>query len=127
MRESRGWSQAALAAKSGVSQPTIVKLESGRTKSSRSLHQIAKSLGVTTEHLVDGSGSAGVDIGVGVGLDEPMLERAISRTLEDVQIAGWLNINSAFVPEDFTKEVIREYSKLIGLTGTVLARAKKAS
>lgn len=50
------FTQQDLATRSGVSQGSIAHLESGRTKTSRSLTRIAAALDVTTEWLADGRG-----------------------------------------------------------------------
>ncbi|WP_077353152.1 helix-turn-helix transcriptional regulator [Tessaracoccus flavescens] len=43
-RRALGWSQSALAERSGVSRPTIARLEAGRGVSSTSLLKLAKAL-----------------------------------------------------------------------------------
>jgi transcriptional regulator with XRE-family HTH domain len=43
-RKARGWSQAVLAERSGVSRPTIARLEAGCGVSSRSLLKLAQAL-----------------------------------------------------------------------------------
>lgn len=50
------FTQQDLATRAGVTQGSIAHLESGRTKTSRSLTKIAAALGVTTEWLADGKG-----------------------------------------------------------------------
>lgn len=57
LREEKGWSQEKLAEESGVSQGTIGFIETGTTKNSKYLPQIAKSLDVTVEYLREGLGS----------------------------------------------------------------------
>lgn len=55
LREARGWSQAQLAKKAGISQSVISELESGDQKESRKLHAIAKAFGDTSaEYLATG-------------------------------------------------------------------------
>lgn len=51
------FTQQDLANKAGVTQGSIAHLESGRTKTSRSLTKIAGALGVSTEWLADGKGN----------------------------------------------------------------------
>lgn len=55
LRKERHLSQAALAERSGVSQPAIKKIEAGDTKKSRFLPDIARALGVTVTDLEDNS------------------------------------------------------------------------
>ncbi|MGG7604650.1 XRE family transcriptional regulator [Massilia sp. BKSP1R2A-1] len=50
------FTQQDLASRAGVTQGSIAHLESGRTKTSRSLTKIAAALGVSTEWLADGKG-----------------------------------------------------------------------
>lgn len=45
-REARGWSQAELARRVGVSQPTIQGIESGATRDSRHIIRVAQALGL---------------------------------------------------------------------------------
>lgn len=45
-RESRGWSQADLARRVGVSQPAIKKIEAGETVKSRYLPEVFRALGI---------------------------------------------------------------------------------
>lgn len=51
------FTQQDLANRAGVTQGSIAHLESGRTKTSRSLTKIATALGVTTEWLAEGKGA----------------------------------------------------------------------
>jgi transcriptional regulator with XRE-family HTH domain len=55
LRESKGWSQAELARKSGVPQPTISRLESGKSRALnlKHLEKLARALGVNAAVLVD--------------------------------------------------------------------------
>ena len=55
-RSGADFTQQDLATRAGVTQGSIAHLESGRTKTSRSLTKIASALGVTTEWLADGKG-----------------------------------------------------------------------
>lgn len=55
-RSGEDFTQQDLARKAGVTQGSIAHLESGRTKTSRSLTKIAAAVGVTTEWLADGKG-----------------------------------------------------------------------
>lgn len=55
-RSGADFTQQDLASRAGVTQGSIAHLESGRTKTSRSLTRIAAALGVTTEWLADGKG-----------------------------------------------------------------------
>jgi phage repressor protein C with HTH and peptisase S24 domain len=50
-RERRGWSQAQLANRVGISQPAIKKIESGEIRQSKFLPKIAQVLGVRLEEL----------------------------------------------------------------------------
>lgn len=54
VREQRGWSQAQLAERSGITQGAISHIENSTSGSTRHLAQIAKTLGVTTELLTEG-------------------------------------------------------------------------
>ncbi len=54
LRLEKGWSQAVLGEKAGVSQGTIGLLETGSTENSRFLPSIAEALGTTVEYLRDG-------------------------------------------------------------------------
>lgn len=56
-REGADFTQQDLADRAGVTQGSIAHLESGRTKTSRSLTKIAAALGVSTEWLADGKGA----------------------------------------------------------------------
>jgi transcriptional regulator with XRE-family HTH domain len=53
-REAKGWSQAELARRSGVPQPTISRIESGRTNSIElgNLERLADALGVNAALLI---------------------------------------------------------------------------
>ncbi len=51
LRSAQGWSQSYLARTSGVSQPTIAKLESGTQAGSPQLYKIARALRTTTAYL----------------------------------------------------------------------------
>lgn len=53
-RNKKGWSQAELAKRADVSQGTISQLENGTSTNTKHLSDIAKALGVSTEHLTDG-------------------------------------------------------------------------
>lgn len=55
-RELKEWSQAQVAAASGLSQSTIGNIEAGTRKAKGSLHEIAKALGVSYEWLANGVG-----------------------------------------------------------------------
>lgn len=54
LREAKGWSQAQLARESGVPQPTISRLEAGKSRALNldHLEQLAKALGVNAAVLV---------------------------------------------------------------------------
>lgn len=56
-REGRGWNQSELGRRSGVSQPTISKIESGKLPDPGviNLSRLAKALGVTADELIGGS------------------------------------------------------------------------
>lgn len=56
VRIERGMSQQDIADKAGVSQSTIMFLESGRNQSSRKIVEIANVLGINSEWLVTGKG-----------------------------------------------------------------------
>lgn len=51
LRNQKGWTQAELARRAGVSQQVIGDIESGRTIRPRQLHEIAAALGTTIEQL----------------------------------------------------------------------------
>ena len=51
LRTQKGWTQAELARRAGVSQQVIADIESGRTIRPRQLHEIAAALGTTIEQL----------------------------------------------------------------------------
>jgi len=53
-REARGWSQADLAKRVGISQPAINKIEAGDTRNSRFLPRIAQELGLDIAELIEG-------------------------------------------------------------------------
>jgi len=55
-REKRGWSQAALASRAGVSQTTITDLERGASAATTKLIPIAKALKVNPNWLETGQG-----------------------------------------------------------------------
>lgn len=55
-RENKKLSQQEVAARAGISQPTYYKIESGKTKRTTYLHELAKVLGVTPEWLATGEG-----------------------------------------------------------------------
>ena len=55
-RDGADFTQQDLANRAGVTQGSIAHLESGRTKTSRSLTKISAALGVSTEWLADGKG-----------------------------------------------------------------------
>jgi phage repressor protein C with HTH and peptisase S24 domain len=59
LMEERGLSQAELARRSGVAQPTIFKLTKGLSQSSAHLHKIARELGTTAEYLTGESDDIG--------------------------------------------------------------------
>lgn len=91
LRRKRGWSQVELAARSGVSQPTISEVERGTATTTATLDRLADALGCSIGELYDQSyvavepdpASALVDLfgaGVGVGLRL----RASGRPLSDV-------------------------------------------
>ena len=50
-RLSRGWSQAELGKRVGVSQPAIKKIEAGSTSKSKHLPKIAQELGIALDKL----------------------------------------------------------------------------
>lgn len=54
--EARNMSQASLAESAGISQPSVWKIVSGRTQSSKKLVEIANALKVRPEWLLNGSG-----------------------------------------------------------------------
>ena len=54
--EARNMSQASLAEAAGISQPSVWKITSGRTQSSKKLVEIANALQVRPEWLLNGSG-----------------------------------------------------------------------
>jgi phage repressor protein C with HTH and peptisase S24 domain len=56
-RDNAEFTQQDLANRAGVTQGSIAHLESGRTKTSRSLTKIAAALGVSSEWLADGKGA----------------------------------------------------------------------
>lgn len=66
-RLSRGWSQAELGKRVGISQPAIKKIECGTTTKSKYLPRIAQELGIPLEQLdpslANGSGGAGKSLG----------------------------------------------------------------
>lgn len=51
-REARGWSQAELARKIGVSQPTIQAIEAGATRDSRHIIRVAQALGLDISAVI---------------------------------------------------------------------------
>jgi phage repressor protein C with HTH and peptisase S24 domain len=51
LRTQKGWTQAELARRAGVSQQVIADIESGRTIRPRQLHEIAATLGTSVEQL----------------------------------------------------------------------------
>ena len=51
-----GFTQASLGNAVGMSQPSVWKLTSGKTRNTRKLFEISKVLGVRTEWLSDGTG-----------------------------------------------------------------------
>lgn len=53
-RESRGWSQADLGRRIGISQPAIKKIEAGDTRQSKFLYRIATELGLDLDDLDPG-------------------------------------------------------------------------
>ena len=53
--EEAGYNQATLGAAIGMSQPSVWKLTSGKTKNTRKLYEISKVLGVRPEWLAEGS------------------------------------------------------------------------
>ena len=54
LREERGWSQTETARKAGVSQTTIVHVETGQVRPRMAtLRRLAKGLGITVEELID--------------------------------------------------------------------------
>lgn len=55
--EARNMSQASLAEAAGISQPSVWKITSGRTQSSKKLVEIANALRVRPEWLLNGSGN----------------------------------------------------------------------
>ncbi|ALT07523.1 XRE family transcriptional regulator [Moraxella bovoculi] len=55
-RENKKLSQQEVAARAGISQPTYYKIESGKTKRTTYLHELAKVLGVTPEWLATDEG-----------------------------------------------------------------------
>ena len=55
-RDLKGWSQAQLAAASGLSQSTIGNIEAGTRKAKGSLPEIAKALGISHDWLANGIG-----------------------------------------------------------------------
>lgn len=57
LRESRGWTREKLAARSGVSYPTLARLEGGQTPSLHSLVLLADALNVSLDELVGRSHS----------------------------------------------------------------------
>lgn len=54
--DAKGISQAALAEAAGISQPSVWKIVSGRTQSSKKIVEIANALGVRPEWLLNGTG-----------------------------------------------------------------------
>lgn len=48
-RNERGWSQSDLAARAGVSRPTVARIESGVNVSTATLVKVANALGLTLE------------------------------------------------------------------------------
>lgn len=61
----KGMSQADLARFSGVSQPTIHDLETGKQRTSRKLVDIADALGVPTSSLLGGNKESEVSVSKG--------------------------------------------------------------
>jgi transcriptional regulator with XRE-family HTH domain len=55
IRDAAGWSQAELARRSGVPQPTISRLESGKTRTIDldNLEQLANALGINAAVLIE--------------------------------------------------------------------------
>lgn len=54
LRAERGWTQTELAAKAGVSQQLITKIENGKIRESRKLPRLAAAFGLTVEQLMAG-------------------------------------------------------------------------
>jgi transcriptional regulator with XRE-family HTH domain len=51
LRKERGWSQAELARRAGISQPTIASIECGTQRTARNIQNVAKALGVSVSEL----------------------------------------------------------------------------
>lgn len=57
-RDARGWSQAQLAKRAGVSQQLITRLETGKARETKRIVQLAKVFGMTAEDLQGEQSSA---------------------------------------------------------------------
>lgn len=104
-RSGSDFTQQDLASRAGVSQGSIAHLESGRTKTSRSLTRIAAALDVTTEWLADGRG-------------EPFQKTEVGGH-QEIQFPGSMGVTGSTdgSPSHIPIRKITEFKLSAGLTG----------
>ena len=56
-RKERGWTQTELADESGVSRPTVARIEANREVTTTTIAKVARALGLTMELRSEGPGS----------------------------------------------------------------------
>lgn len=105
VREARGLSQAALARRAGVSQPTIADLESGHNETTKKLPSIASALGVSPAELDPQLAQTPAKIG----------DKAVGDAIEEIQAragAGPGGLTSPTMDHNgivISQEAVRDY------------------
>lgn len=106
-RDLKGWSQAQLAAASGLSQSTIGNIEAGTRKAKGSLPEIAKALGVNHDWLANDIGDM-----KGVAPSIPYSEPS--------HLGRELALVFDMIPESDTLKRSKAYSLAVGAIAAVL-------
>lgn len=91
--ERSGLGQSDLARRAGTTQPTINKLLTGKSLTSKKLVPIANVLGVSAEWLVTGKGE------IGSNPPDYSSELIDNQDIEEIEIPRFKNINSAFTSD----------------------------